>query len=108
MAVPVSRHPDVREDILGIADYIGQHSIDAAIRFPLAVETTIRDLADMPGMGSLKFYPHPSLDGVRSARVRGFRNHLVLYRIEQDRSIFIMAVLHGARLIPGILVRRWR
>ena len=106
MTALVRRHPDVADDIAGIAEYISHDSMDAALRFAPAVEATIRGLADFPGKGSIKPFEHPRLGDVRSWAVDGFPNHLILYRLEQGGSIFIVAITHGARELPGVLLPR--
>jgi plasmid stabilization system protein ParE len=106
MSVPVRRHPNVADDIAEVATFIARDNFDAAYRFGPATEKTIRGLAEMPGKGSPKHFPHPRLAGVRSWSVNGFPNHLILYRQEADGAIFILAVTHGARHLPGFLLGR--
>lgn len=106
MSAAIRRHPDVADDIAAIAEYIAHNSEDAARRFAPAVEATIRGLAEFPGKGSPKPFNHPRLSGIRSWAVDGFPNHLILYRREQDESIYIAAVTHGARHLPGMLLPR--
>ena len=81
-------------------------SPEAAFRFAPAVEATIRGLAAMPGKGSLKFPDHPRLADVRSWAVDGSPNHLILSLREADASIWVLSVTHGARQLPGMLLRR--
>jgi toxin ParE1/3/4 len=61
----------------------------------------------MPGLGSLKFFRSRRLKGVRSWSVRGFRKILVLYRPIVD-GIEVLGVVHGARDIKSLLMRRLR
>jgi toxin ParE1/3/4 len=104
--VGVRYHRDVRDDIKAIADFIAKNSIDAALRFAPAVDATISMLSEMPGMGSLKEFDDPRLIGIRSRAVKGFRNHLIFYRRDPDGAVRILAVTHGARNLPGFLLRR--
>lgn len=106
MSVEVRQHRSIRDDIREIALYIGAQSRDAALRFPAAVERTIEGLAEMPGKGSPKQFDEPELQGIRSYAVDGFRNHLIYYRLDSDGSIFVLSVNHGARNLPGLLLRR--
>jgi toxin ParE1/3/4 len=62
---------------------------------------TFEQLADMPELGSLREFKHPSLAQIRVWQVQGFRNHLVFYRPFQS-GIEIIRVLHTARDIPTI------
>jgi len=44
-----------------------------------AAQKTLKDLARMPGMGSLEAFDEPALAEVRSWRVEGFANHPIYY-----------------------------
>jgi toxin ParE1/3/4 len=98
----VTKTPDARRDIVGIADYLLQHSIDAAVRFLDAVEETCRTLADNPELGGLCHFEGFDLGAVRVWQVRGFPNHLIFYRAEAY-GIDVLRVLHGARDTESIL-----
>ena len=106
MSVAVHYHRNVHDDIEGIAEYIANDSMDAAVRFTPAVDATIRMLSEWPGMGGLKQFDDARLAGIRSCSVKGFPNHLILYRRDPDGAIRILTVTHGARNLAGILLRR--
>jgi toxin ParE1/3/4 len=93
----------VPADILEAVSYFaGANSLDAAERFPRAVEETLEFLAENPGAGSPKRFRRKALAGLRTWPVRGFPNHLIFYRQRPD-AIVVSAVLHGARNIPKVL-----
>jgi len=101
----IRRRKEVAADIIEIARYIASDSIDAALRFFDAVEETFKALASMPGMGGKMELKN--LPDVRSFPVRGFPNHLVIYRPIKG-GVEILAVLHGARKFPPIALKRRR
>jgi toxin ParE1/3/4 len=97
--------PGVDDDIYELAKYLLEHSEDAARRFVDAAQKTLKDLARMPGMGSLKAFDDPALAEVRSWRVEGFPNHLIYY-VTTEEGIDVLAVMHGARDTERWLRRR--
>lgn len=92
----IHRRAGVDDDIYNLARYLLGHSEDAARRFVDAVQTTLKELAAMPGAGSLKSFPDPALAGVRSWRVRGFPNYLIYY-LAVAEGIDVLAIMHGSR-----------
>jgi toxin ParE1/3/4 len=89
-------------DLEGHADYLGGRSLAVALRFADRVAETFRELAAMPGIGSLRPVANPALAGLRTWRVRDFGDYLIFYR-PTDQGIEILRVLHGARDIDSIL-----
>ena len=98
----IHRRRGVDDDIYGLAVYLLGQSEDAARRFVDAVQKTLKELARMPGIGSIKNFRDPGLFEVRSWRVEGFRNYLIYYFIVDD-GIDVLAVMHGARDIETLL-----
>ena len=94
----------VDDDVLELARYLIEQSEEAARRFVDAVQTTLKDLAQMPGMGSRKDFDDPELSEVRSWRVEGFSNHLIYYFPLSD-GIDVLAIMHGARDVESLLKR---
>ena len=103
----IRRHPEVSDDILDQAAYIARTSLPTALRFMDAVEATLRWLLRRPGAGSLREFEEPPLANVRSWQVKGFKNHLILYEIENG-GIYVLSVIHGARDLPRLLRGRVR
>jgi toxin ParE1/3/4 len=101
----IHRRPGVDDDIYDLAVYLIEHSEDAARRFVDAVQKTLKDLAQAPGMGSPKQFEHPALVEVRSWAVEGFRNHLIYY-VRLADGIDVLAVMHGSRDVEAHLARR--
>jgi toxin ParE1/3/4 len=83
-------------DLDALAEFIGQDSPHAAIRFLEAADKAFELLLNMPGMGSLWQSSKPDFAGLRVWPIRGFEYHLIFYRTCDD-GIEIVRVLHGAR-----------
>ncbi len=95
MAVRVLRRLKAAKDAEAIADYIGKQSLDAAIRFLLQTEATLKYLAEFPGMGGRFLSDIPEFAQLRVCRVKGFPNHLIFY-VEHHAAIEVVRILHGA------------
>ena len=98
----VHRRPEVSSDIIGLADFIARDSLDAALRFFDATETTISGLSEMPEKGSRRDFDDPALANLRSYAIAGFPNHLIFYEFN-PQTLLVVAVLHGARDLPDAL-----
>jgi toxin ParE1/3/4 len=90
------RHRKFKRDALQIYVYIGEENLDAAERFLQSLDADLRNLADMPGMGSARSFSDKKLTGIRSWPVSGFRNYLLFYRVSSDR-LEALRVIHGSR-----------
>jgi toxin ParE1/3/4 len=101
VSVRVQLRRAVADDLGAIVDYLRRENADVALRFAEAAQATLARLAEFPGLGSLKHFRSPRLRGVRSYAVRGFPNHLILYRA-MEAAIDVLAVVHGARDLPRI------
>jgi plasmid stabilization system protein ParE len=76
----VFKRPMVRIDLAGCYALIWERSPDAANRFHQAAEATLIGLAKTPGIGEPYQVANPQLIGLRCARVRRFKNYLILYQ----------------------------
>ena len=74
---PVTKTPQAQRDLLELADFIAQDSLDVAERFLDAAEEAFHLLAGMPEMGALCRFQSSEAAGVRVWSIRGFENHLV-------------------------------
>jgi toxin ParE1/3/4 len=92
----VIRHDAAEQDLRDLVDYIAEKSPQSARRFLQAVEEGLRLLADLPGLGSPCEFRNPAAADLRFWIVRGFPNHLVIYR-PLDDGIEVIRVFHGAR-----------
>ena len=89
------------QDIVELAAYIAQDSIQAAERFLEATENAFHFLAESPGAGARRTFKDPDLSDIRMWPIRGFDKHLVFYR-EDPSGIEVIRVLHAARDIPAL------
>jgi plasmid stabilization system protein ParE len=75
-----------------------------AERYVDAIEATLQELAETPGIGRPRFMDWPELAGIRSWRVqRPYHRHLIFYRFD-DKTLFAERILHAARDLPRRLL----
>jgi toxin ParE1/3/4 len=98
----VTKRPQVIRDLIDLATYIAEDSLDASDRFLAAAESTFQQLGKMPGMGKICQFYNPRLADVRQQAIKGFKKYLVFYRVT-DTGVEILRVIHGARDIEAIL-----
>ena len=96
MAGRIRRRSKAAQDAEDIADYIAKDSLEVAVRFLENTESTLRELAGSPGIGSPFESDHPELANLRFRRVKGFPNHVIFY-VERTNAIEVVRILHGAR-----------
>src|SRR5436190_882799 len=94
-------HDEARFDVIEIAYYIAEDSLDAADRFVDAIDAAYKRLADLPGIGTTRAYGNPKLAGLRMWRVPGFKTYLIFYRAT-DSELHVIRVLHGRRDIARL------
>ena len=94
--------PSADTDVDELAEHIASTSVDQALRFCDAVQSTYALILDAPERWAMYGFAHPRLAELRKLSVIGFSNHLVFYRIDAD-MVEIVRVLHGARDIPTLL-----
>jgi toxin ParE1/3/4 len=80
--------------------YIEKAGWETAGRYLIAVDETLETLAVHPGLGRLRNFSHPELQGLRSFPLAGpFNKHLLFYRFDQG-TLDAVRVMHGARDLP--------
>ena len=94
-------HEEALFDVIDIAYYIAEDSLEAADRFAEAVDAAYEQLAEFPGMGVARDYSNPKLQGMRMWPVPGFKKYLIFYRAN-DAELQVLRVLHGARDIENL------
>ena len=93
MPLRIRRRPRAVQDAEGIADYIAEDSLEAALRFLEHTESALQDLAESPGIGGLFESDQIELANLRSRRVHGFPNHVIFYFEHSDA----IEVVHSSR-----------
>jgi toxin ParE1/3/4 len=96
--------PIARRDVLDIADYYNEISIELVERFVTELESTLQGLCCRPGVGSRR-YEHFLED--RSLRVwqLGQFPFLIFYRVDDD-LIDVLRVLHERRDLSAALIEK--
>ena len=86
------------EDAITIAEYLAEEaSLNTSDKFLNATTQAYRQLAEFPGMGSLRHYSSEFTD-LRMWPVPKFPNYLIFYHAT-DTTLRIERVLHGAQNI---------
>ncbi len=99
----VRKHPRAFQDLREIAVYLTEHGSEATgFRFVERAEETFEDLLEHPHKGRARPWRSDDLEGLRSYPIRGFKNWLVFYAV-QEAGITIVRVLHGARDLDALL-----
>lgn len=96
MTLQVIRHDAAEQDLIRHVEHIAQNSPKSARRFLQAAEDAFERLAFLPGLGTLCEFRNPLVGDLRFWVIRGFPNHLIIYR-PLDNGIEVVRVLHGAR-----------
>jgi len=77
--------------------YLNNADVEVADRFLDAFYRTVKQVAQMPGIGRLRPFRSSELRGTRSIMIReGFGAHLIFYRIAGG-GVSVERVMHGAR-----------
>lgn len=91
------------EDLVEIAEYLAEESIDAAEAFVSRVDERLTQLAEFPEIG--RVVPELERHNVMRFRELVVSPWRIVYREEKDK-IFIVTVFDGRRNIEDILLRR--
>ncbi len=97
----ITIHDEARYDVIEIAYYIAEDSLEASDRFVEAVDSAYVRLAEMPGIGVIRDFGNQTLKGMRMWPVPGFPKHLIFYRTT-DSELRVIRVLHGARDMESV------
>lgn len=104
----IERHSAVvQRDLPQLYRWIAKDDPAAAERFLQAVKTEFERLSGFPESGVHVNATFSSLKGTRMLPVSGFRNVLILYRVDEE-AVRILYVTHGARDIPNLHGRERR
>ena len=83
-------------DLREIGFWLRLDSESVGKRFVVAVRATADDLAAFPLGGTEVRFGDATIRSCRWALVRGFRNHMLIYRIVPD-GIEVVRLIHGSR-----------
>lgn len=99
MDLKVAWSPEAIEDVESIADYIGRDSEFYARAVATKIIEMGRNIESFPWAG--RIVPELGDDKVRERLVYSYR---VIYQV-QERTILVVAVIHGRRLVESIADR---
>jgi toxin ParE1/3/4 len=98
----IIKRPQVVKDLIELATYLAEDSLDVSDNFLFSAEKTFQKLSQFPQRGKLSNFTHPQLTNIRQQAIEGFRKYLIFYRLT-DSSVEIIRVIHGARNLEAIL-----
>jgi len=91
-----------KADLAEIVDYLAARNTSAATRFVESVHREFEFIRQYPGAGATRQAAPPSLPGLRSWPVKGFRKYLIFY-VRAEQIVEIVRVLHGNRDVDRII-----
>src|SRR5690606_12183244 len=94
--------PQALLDLEQIFIYLAENDLDAADRFLLSFENSVKLISGQPNVGAEASFENPQLQGIRTWPVKGHKKVLIFYFAANDR-LDVVRVLHTARDIRGIL-----
>jgi toxin ParE1/3/4 len=83
-------------DVAELSDYLSHDSSATADRFVDAFDATVKQIGEVPELGSPWESNNPRCTGLRYWKVDGFPKHLIFYRHESG-TVEVLRVCHGAR-----------
>lgn len=90
----IVRLPQALVDLVEMADYIAEDSVDAADRFFDAFEASVETIRRTPRIGTVRLFGE-RLE-VRMWPIKGFRKCLIFYT-SSSNEVTILRVIHSAR-----------
>jgi toxin ParE1/3/4 len=103
LSLTLVKHRKLKRDALLIFTRIGEDNVTAARNFLRALSGDMKRLVDFPGLGTLRDFEHPKLQGLRSLPISGFTNYLIFYRAT-EKELQALRVIHGARDLEQALL----
>lgn len=98
MSLTIRKTPDYKADVLNqVAWYFREADEEVARRFYMAADLTLLELSKQPGLGRVRRFRHPLLQGLRSFRVGPPFGRLILFYKACDGVIEAWRLMHGAR-----------
>jgi plasmid stabilization system protein ParE len=99
---------EARADIMRyVRHLLEQDARAAATRFPDAVEQALEHLLDMPRMGAVQSFSHPTLGAVRAWQVPGFQ-YMYIYYQEVPNGLRVIRILDARRNLRRIFAPKGR
>jgi toxin ParE1/3/4 len=103
LSLTLVKHRKLKRDALLIFTRFGEDNITAAKNFLRALDQDMKKLVDFPGLGAMREFDHPKLQGLRSLPISGFTNYLIFYRATET-EVQALRVIHGARDLEQALL----
>ena len=102
MKLRILESADAVNDVISTANYISAHTdLNTSDRFLEAIKGAYHQIAENPGIGTLRDYGQPDLQGMRMWRVSEFPRTLIFY-LADEPDLLILRVLNGTMNINEI------
>jgi len=103
MKLTIVKWPRVERDLIELYACIAQDKQAPADRLLAVADEAFERLALNPSMGTVWRSTRPHLRGIRSYPMPApYRSYIVVYRVT-EAQLEVIAVLHGARDLEGLL-----
>jgi len=96
------KRPAAEDDIEECFLHIAKDNREIGSAFLIAVENSLKELAEFSLLGKAIKFRDKELGNVRMWHVKGFDNYLIFYTAHGD-NIIVIRVLHGSRDIDDLL-----
>lgn len=101
MPAEIFKRPQALRDIEECFVYIAENNVDIGIRFLIAVENSMQQIAEFPFIGKERRFANKQFQSIRMWHVRGFENHLIFY-LTIEATVEVIRVLYGSRNIEEL------
>ncbi len=101
MSREIFKRPQAERDIEECFVYIAEDNLDVGVRFLVAVEDSLEQLAKFPSIGKRRNFSDARFQNVRMWRVKGFESYLIFYSVTEN-TIEVIRLLHGSRDIEDL------
>ncbi|MGD9562522.1 MAG: type II toxin-antitoxin system RelE/ParE family toxin [Pyrinomonadaceae bacterium] len=101
MRYSIFKRPAAADDIEECFLHIAKDNREIGLAFLIAVERSLKELADFPLLGKAIKLRHKEVGDVRMWHVKGYENYLIFYTVHRDK-IIVIRVLQGSRDIHNM------
>jgi toxin ParE1/3/4 len=101
MAHEIYKRPQAARDIEECFVYIAEENLNAGVYFLVAVEDSLEQIAEFPGIGRKRDFHDQRFQNIRMWHVKKYEKFLIFYEVLESR-IEIVRVLHASRDIEDL------
>ncbi len=101
MSCRIFKRPQAERDIEECFVFIAEDNLDTGVRFLVAVEDSLEQLAKFPLIGKQSEFQNKQFQNVRMWHVKGYENYLIFYTVIEE-TIEVIRVLYASRDIKDV------